>query len=146
MTAVPAVIDALLAALRVAPGLVGVRVIDGPWLDRPSEPDVIVVGWTPDEGPAVDQVDTGGGLDSTRQSFDLVNLASAWRGGTDMKTARDRADQLIEAVRGELTRDPTIGGAASWARLSTLSLSQYQTSGSEVAVEFAIRVTAFRLD
>lgn len=144
MTTVPAAIDGLLGLLRASPALTGVRLDDGPWLQRPSEPDVIVVGWLPDELPTVAWVDEIAGLDSEGESYDLQGLASAWNGDSVMRVARDRADVLIEAVRAEVRGDPTLGGAVSKARLVTADMAQYQTGqGCEVAMTYAIRIQVF---
>lgn len=154
MSTVPAALSALvalarsspaLAALRI-PGQPAVRVEDGPWLDRPSEPDVICIGWEPDEGEVVTFAATYD-LASGQESYDVVCLASSWSGGTDLPSRRARADALVEAVRAELMADPTLGGAVTRAEVTTQSWAQFQTSaGCEVPIEFVIHVEAFRLD
>lgn len=145
MTTIPAALDALV-------GLVGrtqpdVLVSDGPWLARPDRPDVIAVGWTPTEGEAVEMVDVDAGLETSRETYDIICLASSWSGDTAMGARRARVDGMVEQVRARLVADPTLGGAVARARLATVSLGQYQTaSGAEAAVEFTVRVDAFRLD
>jgi hypothetical protein len=145
MTAVPAALDALVSGFSAAPALDGVLVFDGPWLRRPADPDVVVVGWTPDEGRTVEYVDAVAGLGSSRETFDVGGLASAWRGAASMSAVRRRADELIEAMRAHLRADPTLGGVVTRARLATLAFDEYQAdAGTQVAVEFAIRIDAFR--
>lgn len=150
MTTVPAALDGLVTTVRVAVSTLPapeVRVDDGPWLSRPEEADVVAVGWTPDEGTAVEYSDVIAGLDSSQETYDVTCLASSWSGGTDMSARRARADSLVEAIRSELRKDRTLGGAVTRARLSTASVDQYQTSsGCEVAVVFVIRIDAFRRD
>lgn len=144
MTTVPAVRRGVTAAIRSVTGP-RVLVLNGPWLQRPVEPDVIVVGWLPDEGATVEFRRTTAGLGSEEESFDLAGLVSAWRGDGDMVAAVDRADELVESIRTALVADPTVGGVVMRAWLQTLSFSDYQTSeGAQSAVEFAVGVTAYR--
>lgn len=145
MSTVPAVLRALWDTWRAA-SPTSTAVIDGPWLDIPSEGDVIVVGWLPDEGSSVDLSDTTAGLGSDREDLDVTNLVSAWRGGTDMAPTRQAADDLLETARAAVAADPTLGGAVMRARLGGGSWSQYRTvQGTQVTVEFSVNVTAFRV-
>lgn len=148
MTTVPAALLGLHAAATLAVSTLpapAVRVDDGPWLNRPEQPDVVVIGWTPDDGTAVEHTDALAGLASSQETYDVVCLASSWSGTTDLVSRRTRADSLVEAIRAELKTDRTLGGAVARARLATLSLDQYQTaSGCEVAIQFTVRVEAFR--
>ena len=143
MSTVPAALNALRDVWAAA--LAGVRVIDGPWLDSPSEPAVIVVGWLPEEGPTVDFGDAVAGLDSAREIYDVTNLASAWRGDAAMAPTRQAADDLLEGARGAIAADPTLGGVVTRARLAAGSWSQYRTAqGTQVTVEFTVHIDAFR--
>lgn len=143
MTAVPAAIDGLLALMRISPVLSSHKVLicDGPWLQRPQEPDVVVIGWLPAEGPTVQwhshptslrEADRG-------EEFTVQGLVSAWRGDTKLKLARDRADALLEAVRLAVRSDPSLGGAVSFSYLTAVSLAHWQLEdGVEVPIQFGI--------
>lgn len=145
MTAIPAALNGLLAAFKAAPGLSKVTIIDGPWLAHPEDPDVLVVGWTPSGDMSIEYVDAIAGLGSTRETFDVPGLVSAWRGGATLEATRARADELIEVARSTLQLDPTLGGAVTRARLATLVFDQYRTDqGTQVSIEFVVRVDAFR--
>lgn len=148
MTTVPSALLGLHAAATIATSTLPaptVRVDDGPWLAKPEEADVVVIGWIPDEGTAVEYTDAIAGLASSQETYDVTCLASSWSGDTDLVARRGRADSLVEAIRAELKTDRTLGGAVTRARLATLSLDQYQTSsGCEVAIQFVVRVEAFR--
>lgn len=145
MSTVPAALDALVAtAVAVMPG---VRVEDGPWINRPEAPDVIAIGWTPDEGEAVEFDEQPAGLDASQESYDVVCLASSWSGDLSMSARRARVDALVETLRGELRRDPTLGGVVARAVLTTLALNQYQTGqGCEATEMFTVHIDAFRND
>ena len=135
-----------MSAIQAASGP-RVLALNGPWLQRPSEADVIVVGWLPDEGATVDFEETQAGLDSTREDFDIAGMVSSWNGDGDMGAAVDRSDELVEAIRGAINADRTLGGVVTRARLQTVSFSDHQTAqGAESALEFSVRVTAFRMD
>lgn len=148
MTAVPAAIDGLLALMRTSPALSSpdVLICDGPWLQRPQEPDVVVIGWLPAEGPTVQWHAQPASLreGDHREEFTIQGLVSAWRGDTNLKTARDRADALIEAVRIAVRSDPSLGGAVSIAHVVTLSLAHWQLEdGVEVPIQFGIHAQVF---
>lgn len=148
MTAVAAAIDSLLAQMRTSSTLSvpEVFICDGPWLQRPQEPDVVVIGWLPVEGPTVQWHARPASLrEGDRvEEFTIAGLISAWRGDTDLKTARDRAVALLEAVRLAIQDDPTLGGVVSRAELTTLSLAQWQLEdGVEVPIQFGVHVLVF---
>lgn len=145
MTAVPATRKALTSLLKALPAARGVLVLNGPWLQRPAEPDVIVIGWLPDEGGTVDFRRAPAGLGSEQEPFDVSGLVSAWRGDGDIEAAVDRADELVEMVRTVTHADQTLGGVVMRAWLRVASFSDYQTpDGAQCAVEFTVAVTAHR--
>lgn len=148
MSAVPAAVDGLLALMRSSAVLSAdtVLICDGPWIVRPEEPDVVVIGWLPEEGPTVAWHSDHASLlvSSTTEDFTIQGLVSAWRGDTDLKSARHRADELLEAVRVAVQRDQTLGGAVATARLFTLSQAHWQMDkGVEVPIQFGIRARVF---
>lgn len=148
MTAVAAVIDNLLVRLKSSPVLStpDVFICDGPWINRPQEPDVIVVGWLPAEGPTVEWHAQHASLreGDEREDFTIQGLISAWRGDTDLKSARDRAITLLSAIRTVIQADPSLGGVVAKAQLVTVSLAQWQTEdGVEVPIQFGIHVLVF---
>lgn len=146
MTAMPAAVDGLLSALGASTALTRVRIDDGPWIDRPSELDIIVIGWQPDEGNAIEwraePASPAAGDDS--EEFTIRGMVSVWRGDTNTKALRDRADEILEAIRTEVHTDPTLAGAVSRARLVTLNAAPYPTDqGWEFLIEFAIQCKVF---
>lgn len=148
MTAVPAAISGLLALMRDSAvlGVDSVLICDGPWLQRPEAPDVVVIGWLPAEGPTVEWHSRAASLreGDNREDFTIQGLVSAWRGDIDLKAARDRADSLLEAVRTAIHSDPSLGGAVSHSQLITLSLAHWQLEdGVEVPIQFGIRAQVF---
>jgi len=153
VSTIPAALSALVERLRVSPALAALQlpgqpsvlVQDGPWLDRPTQPDVICIGWTTDEGNAVDVTVTRD-MESGQESYRVVCLASSFSGDVDLGARRARTDALLEAVRTELMADQTLGGVIAIAEITDHSWDQYQTSqGCEVAVQFTVSVEAFRI-
>ncbi len=140
---IPAVLDTLLVSWAVA--LPGVQVVDGQPLA--PEPDVVCVGFTGLPGePAVEATEDRAQLTASpdRERYDVTCVASALRGETDAQAVRVRAFELVEAVRADLQRDPTLGGLVMSARLSVLSLAAQQTTaGAEATVQFQVRIDAF---
>ena len=148
MSAVPGAVDGLLALMRTSAVLSadGVLICDGPWLHRPEEPDVVVIGWLPEEGPTVAWHSDHASLriGDTTEEFTIQGLVSAWRGDTDMASVRHRADELLEAVRVAVQLDQTLGGSVAVAQLFTLSQAHWQMEkGVEVPIQFGIRARVF---
>lgn len=144
MTAVPAAIDNLIAILRATPALAKVLILDGPWLDRPSDKDVIVIGWLPEENATVDWTEDTAGLGSYGERFDIQGLASSFSGGTLLKPPRDRCDFLLETVRTAVHAHSTLNGAVSRARVIAQHMTPFQNeSGSAVDTDFTVSCEVF---
>lgn len=143
MTAVPAAIDALLLLLRNAPALAAVRVYDGPWLMEPSEDDVVVIGWLPEDSATV-SLREAPRLASSESTFSVQGLAVAWSGDDDMHVVRARVDTTIETIRTTLLLNPSMSGAVSWAILALGSYRQARNAkGCEAVWDFTVNVNAF---
>ncbi len=139
MSAVPAVLDALLARFRAHPGFRGVRVWDGPPFPS-SEQDHLSVGDAQDD-PAVTSTLTGTSLGRRAETVDISCRIVCWTGDTDMRPRRLRAFALFTTVADALGVDPTLDGLVARARLGEATLlAQNQTeSGAEAVLEFTIR-------
>lgn len=143
-SAVPQVVDALVAALSRADALRGVQVADGP-LTTMREPSGLIVG-VAEEGPAVIGAQSPGGLGSRRrETFEVGCRAWVWVGDNELKPVRDEAFRIVDAVGAALAADRTLGGAVMQARLG--EGVQYDPRQSEegawVVVDFGVRCEAF---
>jgi hypothetical protein len=140
----PAALDALLQALTLAfPD--DVLIVDGPPV-KTDAPDMVMVGFTGEPGGEAITI-TRGPADyarrSDRETYDIVCLASSWRGGTDLKDVRDRAFGFIALISSELKRDRTIGGTVERAQLTLAGVSPLQASnGVRCTVRFTVHVDA----
>lgn len=146
MTAVPAAIDGLLSLARSSSliGGAGVRIDDGPWLSPPPDAELLVVGWLPIEGPTVAWVEDLAGLDSVSETFDIHNLLRVWRPDTVLKSARDRVDDLLEALRAAVRADQSLRGAVGFSRVVASHMTSSQNSeGCSVSIEFAVQCRVF---
>lgn len=134
MSTVPAVLDDLVSRTRLT--LTGVQVVDGPPTEM-LEGDVIFIGFTGVPGePAVTDARTRRQYTPTRdtEAYDVACLISAWPGGdTDMKTARDRAYELLDALADMLADAPQLGGLVKRVRISADTLLPEQTTNGAVA-------------
>lgn len=142
-SAIPAAIDGILAALRDAPGLAGVQIIDGPTTaDVPG--DVIAIGLAPDD-LEINARHTVAGLLTGQQEFDVMCLARSWSGSTNLKPRRDRAFALVSAVQAALDTDRSLGEAVTQARISSVIYipAQIASQGALVTVVFHIQIDAF---
>lgn len=146
MTAVPGAIDGLLSLARSSSliGGAGVRIDDGPWLSPPPDAELLVVGWLPIEGPTVAWVEDLAGLDSVSETFDIHNLLRVWRPDTVLKSARDRVDYLLEALRAAVRADQSLRGAVGFSRVVASHMTSSQNSeGCSVSIEFAVQCRVF---
>lgn len=144
-TSYPAVTDALIAGFGAAPDLSGVQIIDGPPTRNVTlDPDVIVVGFST-ERPAMEVTQSEQNLAATRdrEDYDLVCLASSWRGESGVKAVRDRCGELVDAMNQVLIADRRLGGACLHARLSVHSVAPIQTdTGPCCTAEVLISISA----
>ena len=148
MTAVPAAIDALIAIARNSSviGGAGVRVDDGPWMSPPPEQELIVIGWVPIEGPTVAWVEDLVSLSGPQsETFDVHNMIRVWRRDAVLKAARDRVDEIFEALRAAVRADVTLRGAVDNAQVAAqhLTSEQNSTGGCSVSIDFAVQCQIF---
>lgn len=147
-TALPQVIDALVAQLQAASALSAVRVFDGIEVDGSYPGDAIVVG---DDGGEDGDVTAGSG----RQSYDTLGARSmyedasldcylwAWDGSTDIRSRRIRAFQIFSAVDTAIRADPSLGSTCLYAGISDFSVAYRQTSnGAAVVINFSVTYRA----
>lgn len=145
MTAIPAAVDALLAATKRA--LPGVQVHDGQPVVSLAN-DCVVIGYDPDRA-AADQTESSGGLVTDRDTFDIVGLVSSWAGDAEMRPRRVRVFEMYAALRAELAQDSALGGAVTHCRPSVAQLQQGRTrqenvwTGTWATVAFTVRCQAF---
>lgn len=138
------VLDALVALTkRVLPDS---QVFDGPPTEE-MQADLVMVGFAyPPGTPAVTDTRTRQQYANSpdTESYDVANLVCAWPGGeTDLKTARDRAFAMVDAIAAGLAEDPLLGGLVKRARLSADSyVPEQTTSGAAVTVPVTIHIDA----
>lgn len=146
MSTVPAVLDALVAAAHFALSGTDVLVVDGQPLQL--QEDMLVIGFAGNnDEPAVEATLTREQLAvrPDRESYDVVCLASSWRGDPDPKVVRDRAYELLGLFAAQLAGDPLLGGLVMSCRVASELLVQAHTSKGPVAtVRFVVHVDASR--
>jgi hypothetical protein len=131
VTTIPAVLDALVAAVQAV--MPDVQVCDGQPVEDLAD-EVVVVGWQMERAAvSVDwhRQDAGGMVD--REVYDVAGLISVVTGDTTTKPVRDRAFELWDLLVAELRRDPTLGGLCMRARPFVAAFDQVQTSGDDVS-------------
>jgi hypothetical protein len=150
VSSIPAAIDALVAlAERAHPD---VQVLDGgPTVE--VKDDVIAIGYSgsvsePDVRTTmtVEQL----AMEPDRESYDVMCMASAWRGDAhrggkpDSRTVRERAFELLAGIRDELAKNSRLDGAVMMARMSTLDVVLDQTKAGPVCtIRFVVHVEAY---
>lgn len=149
-SAVPAALDALLAILQAAPGLDGVRVLDGSPTNSLTGGDWVYVGYQPgaDTSVSLTQEFNAAGARTRDEDFDILCYAESRSGGTSIATARQRVFELLAEVETALRATvaapeaPTLNGTVLWAHLTTGDLYQLQADGVLAGVAFAIKCRA----
>lgn len=147
---VPAAVDALVALCRASPALAGVEIVDGPPIIDLANPDVIFIGWQPSDGTAVTfaQDFNAAGARTRDEEFGITCYAEAHSGDTDITARRVRAFELLAAVETALRATdaaptaPTLNGAVLWAHLTAGTVTQAQSQGALVGVEFTVSCRA----
>ena len=143
---VPDAMDALVAALTVAPELDGVTVRDGASVSQSTVKEIVSVGFTGEEAQSdAETTATADGLAGTdRERFTIRCAAAVLRGSTDLPAARRRAYELLSAVGAVLGRDRTLGGTVLRAMVGSHTLTQDQTDrGAQAVVVFGVDCDAF---
>jgi len=147
---VPAAVDALLAILRAAPALEGVRIVDGPPTVNLTERQRIYVGWQPSEEPAVSlQQDFAyAGARARNEEFVIGGYAESRSGDKDMALQRTRVFELVAAVEIALRATdaapeaPTLNGTVQWAHLTAGDLTYAPVEGALAGLAFTIACRA----
>lgn len=148
LSTVPAALGGLVSTLRAADALSGVQVSDGPVVGGSAATEVVIVGWTGDDGAteAVEGSDEIGDLGGSRsrEQYTIHSAILVTRGSADIAAARTRAYELLAVVGGALAADPRLGGAVMMAQLELVNLRQAQTQrGAQASVLFDVAVDAF---
>lgn len=141
---IPDVLDALVALTRRV--LPDAQIFDGPPTDE-MQGDLVMVGFAfPPGTPAVTDTRTRQQYATSpdTESYDVANLVCAWPGGeTVLRTARDRAFAMVDALGAGLADDPLLGGLVKRARISADSYIPEQTdSGASVTVPVTVHIDA----
>jgi hypothetical protein len=147
---VPAAVDALLAILRAAPGLVGVEIVDGPPVVNLTELKRIHIGWQLGDSAAVslEQSFNAAGARTRDEAFSISCYAEARAGDTDMQARRSEVFALVGEVETALRATnqaptaPTLNGAVLWSHLTAGDLSQVQSEGSLAGLAFTVTCQA----
>lgn len=128
--------------------LPGVRVIDGPAANKPSEKTLLMVGWAPwvDRHAASRRSEEGLTGRMTEQG-EVACYIAVGHGDTNIVPVRERAveilEQLEQAIRADQTR---LGGAVDHAFIGEgITLTQYQdpNEGASVGLAFAVSYEAY---
>lgn len=124
----PAALDYLVSQIRALPEALAPVVVSDGWPPARSD-QLVVIGITPEED---DQEATGGyaELDRTAEyeTIEVPSLIAVRMAGADaMKSARDRAFAIFDAIRTLVRADRRLGGAVAPglpARISRWTISQ----------------------
>lgn len=142
MSAVPAAIDALVAATQTA--LPSTQVFDGPPTDD-EQNERVFIGWNRSR-PVTDVfTDDPVTFDSAvTERFTIPCTAVSWSGDIGVKARRDRAFAMVQAINDALPASTGMKTINADARVTVAAYTPEQTSvGTQVLVDFTVHVEAF---
>jgi hypothetical protein len=140
-SAIPAVIDALLTAVRT--GLPGVQVIDGPAAGQDLQDRVVFIGWSqPQPSTSVTEDPATFHAATVTEQFAIPCQARSYAGDSDMAARRTAAFALVDAVEtAALALAPSGVNCAAHVAVVTYTPMQTQ-NGTQASVDFTVTVTA----
>lgn len=141
MTAVPAAIDAVIAAVQTA--LPGVQVFDGPPTDD-EQNERVFVGWSRNNAATYVSDALTSFQNGVTERFTIPCTAVSWSGDIDMKARRDRAFAMVAAVSAALPGSSGLAAVNADAQIIISSYTPAQTSaGTQALVDFTVTVEAY---
>jgi hypothetical protein len=148
-SAQPTFIAAVIAALKAAESLSGVRIFDGIEIDQSYPGDAIAVGH--DGNTETDEVNAGSIVQEYKQLGAISKFEDGtvncflWstNGGSDLTSRRVRAFTILGAVESVIRSDVSFGGTVIYSGLETGAFTYRQTQvGAAVGITFAITYRA----
>jgi hypothetical protein len=152
---VPAALDVLLAALRAAPGLVGIRVCDGPEVLDGAAQAALWVGYDGDpEGDDASVTSSskwaGLGARARDETFAITCAVAVMTGAsstTAVRSQRQRAYELFAVVEDIVRSDPSLG-LPSPSRFAVTDGDLYQEpieGGTRARLVFTVTAEKIRI-
>ena len=143
-SALPAVLDALIAAAAAAPALEGVQVFDGPPVGDLGD-QVVILGWSGDD-PSTEITDTTVTFDPTvSEQFAIPGQARSYSGDVEMAPRRTAVFALLDAVCGVADALAPVGvNCEAGVTVTSYTPRQIAQMGAEAEVRFTITVTVYR--
>lgn len=148
-TRIGAVIDQLVT-VTIPGALPAATVVDGPYLSDDTASDIVYVGIsdaTAAEHASAESRSQWRATGKVRDEDLIVHgLASSWRGGDVLKTARDAALANVAAIEAAVIADPTLGGVVLYVRnFSVVQLLQAQSADGARARLFFDLIASARI-
>ena len=147
-TALPHLIDAVVAAFKASPSLAGVTIYDGIEIDSSDPINWISVGH---DGSEDGEVTVGNirneykalGAKSMFEDGTLNCTLASWTGDTSLSACRVAAYALLDAVDTTIRLDPSFGGVVLYSGLDTNTPTYVQTNqGAGIQINFTIAYRA----
>lgn len=119
-----------------------VDVLDGPSIEDFGR-DVVAIGIAMDEAEQDSSFDVAG-LETDRETFDMVCMVRSWTGDPELSERRRRAFQLFEEITAIIKSDPKLKGTVARARVSNVAYMPARLpEGALATVTFRVRIDAF---
>ena len=134
-SSIPAAIDWLVATASDLAALAAPAAVYDGWPSGRAD-TALVIGVTPDDAETGDiPVWAQVGAQTTWEQVAIPCVIWAYRGGSTMKTARDAAFAVLNALDGMLRTDPTLGGAIHSGAALLTNVRVMQTGNAPEAGE-----------
>lgn len=119
-----------------------VDVLFGPSIDDIGQ-DIVAIGIAADDASMDSSLEIAG-LQTDRETFDLVNMVRSWNGDPELEGRVTRAFELFEEVAALITADPRLNKTVARARITNISyLPSRLPEGAVATVTFRVRIEAF---
>jgi len=84
------------------------------------------------------------GLETDRETFDLVCLVRSWTGDPELGPRRARAFAIFRSIADLIKADPRLGGTCARARIAGISYTPARLpEGAIASLTFRVRIEAF---
>lgn len=139
-SSIPDVLDTLQTALSARSGLVGVQVVSGPLPAGDTQPESIQLDGT-------DGFVEWGSFGNLRrqEEYEIIGLVYIEKPGAGedvIRSARDRAFEILGEIESYLTANHKLGGIVAASRISSIAFDQGASpSGARVArITFTVEI------
>lgn len=127
--------------------LTGVTVIDGPAKGKPSEKELLLIGWDDQQqNHVIAQRVEADALGGAIEQGDIACFIATRKGNADMASTRARGAEILAELETAVRANPTLNGSVAESSVGpAMALTQYQTTqdGASIGLSFSVSYEAY---